>query len=352
MSIIAAILVFGLIILIHEFGHFIVAKKCGIGVVEFSIGMGPRLWSTEKGETRYSIKAFPFGGSCMMLGEDENESNPKAFNNKPVWARIAVVAAGPIFNFILAFLFGIVIVCVAGYDSPQLIGVSDGFPAQEQGMQAGDRITKLNNEPVVVYRDITLYMLLHPTETIKVEYERPLEDGKTMEKRTAVITPKYSEETGTYMLGIMVSGQYRPANGLAEILKYGAYEGIYCIKTAIKSIGMMFRGQVGMDDMAGPVRMVSIIDDTVKETIPYGIETVILTLMNLCILLSSSLGVMNLLPVPALDGGRLVFLFLEVVRGKPIDKEKEGMVHMAGMALLMGLMLLVLFNDISLLFFK
>ena len=159
MSIIAAVLVFGLIILIHEFGHFIVAKKCGIGVVEFSIGMGPRLWSTEKGETRYSIKAFPFGGSCMMLGEDENESNPKAFNNKPVWARIAVVAAGPIFNFILAFVFGIIIVRSVGYDAPQLVDVQEGFPAQEQGMQAGDIITRLNNEPVVVYRDITLYRL-------------------------------------------------------------------------------------------------------------------------------------------------------------------------------------------------
>lgn len=351
MSMIAAILVFGLIILIHEFGHFIVAKKCGIGVIEFSIGMGPRLWSVQKGETRYSVKALPFGGSCMMLGEDENETDPKAFNNKPVWARIAVVAAGPVFNFLLAFVFGIVIVRAAGYDAPRLVDVSEGFPAKEQGMQAGDVITRLNKEPVVVYRDITLYMMLHPTAPVTVEYNRPLADG-AMEKRTAVITPKYSQETGSYMLGIVVSGRYQPVHGLVETLKYGAYEGVYCIKTAIKSIGMMIRGQVGMDDMAGPVRMVSIIDDTVKETIPYGIETVVLTLMNLCILLSSSLGVMNLLPIPALDGGRLVFLLLEAVRGRPIDKEKEGMVHMAGMVVLMGLMILVLFNDISLLFFK
>lgn len=288
----------------------------------------------------------------MMLGEDENEKDPKAFNNKPVWARIAVVAAGPIFNFILAFVLGIVIVCRVGYDAPELVDVQEGFPAQEQGMQAGDIITRLNGEPVVVYRDITLYRLLHPTETVNVEYVRPSEDGKAMEKRTAVITPKYSEESGSYMLGIVVSGYYRPVSGLGEILKYGAYEGIYCIKTALKSLTMMFRGQVGMDDMAGPVRMVSIIDDTVKETIPYGIETMILTLMNLCVLLSANLGVMNLLPIPALDGGRLVFLIIEGVRGKPIDKEKEGMVHLAGMAVLMGLMIVVLFNDISILFFK
>lgn len=166
MSMIAAVLVFGLIVLIHEFGHFIVAKKCGIGVIEFSIGMGPRIWSIQKGETRYSLKILPFGGSCMMMGEDENDKDPKAFNNKPVWARIAVVAAGPIFNFILAFLFGIIIVRSVGYDAPQLADVQEGFPAQEQGMEAGDIITRLNGEPVVVYRDITLYRLLHPTETV------------------------------------------------------------------------------------------------------------------------------------------------------------------------------------------
>lgn len=352
MSIIVAILVFGLIVLIHEFGHFIVAKKCGIGVLEFSIGMGPRICSFVRGETRYSIKALPFGGSCMMLGEDENETDPKAFNNKPVWSRIAVVAAGPFFNFLLALVLGIIIVRAAGYDTPRLIDVQEGFPAQEQGMQAGDIITKLNREPVVVYRDITLYMLTHPTDTVQVEYLRPSEDGQTMEKRTAVITPKYSEETGTYMLGIMVSRYYQPVEGIGETLKYGAYEVVYCMKMVVKSIGMMFRGQVGMDDMAGPVRMVSIIDETVEETIPYGIGTMVLTLMNLCMLLSANLGVMNLLPIPALDGGRLVFLLIEAVRGKPIDKEKEGMVHMAGMAVLMCLMVLILFNDISILFFK
>ena len=142
MSIIVAVLVFGLIVLIHEFGHFIVAKKCGIGVIEFSIGMGPRVWSFEKGETRYSLKLLPFGGSCMMLGEDENESDPKAFNNKSVWARIAVVFAGPLFNFLLAMVLGIIIVHAVGFDSPTLTDVQPGFSAEEQGMQAGDVITK------------------------------------------------------------------------------------------------------------------------------------------------------------------------------------------------------------------
>ena len=221
MSIIVAILVFGMIILIHEFGHFIVAKKCGIGVLEFSIGMGPRILSFEKGETRYSIKALPFGGSCMMLGEDENESDPKAFNNKPVGARTAVIAAGPIFNFILAFVLATVIVYVAGYDSPELTGVLDGLPAQEQGMQAGDIITKLNREPIVVYRDITMYLYMHPSNPINVEYKRTLQDG-SVEMRTAHLIPEYSEEYGSYMLGIQTSGYRKPVDGILDTLKYGA----------------------------------------------------------------------------------------------------------------------------------
>lgn len=351
MSIIVAILVFGMIILIHEFGHFIVAKKCGIGVLEFSIGMGPRILSFEKGETRYSIKALPFGGSCMMLGEDENESDPKAFNNKPVGARTAVIAAGPIFNFILAFVLATVIVYVAGYDSPELTGVLDELPAQEQGMQAGDVITKLNREPIVVYRDITMYLYMHPSDPINVEYKRTLQDG-SVEMRTAYLIPEYSEEYGSYMLGIQTSGYRKPVDGILDTLKYGAYEVVYWIKTAIRSIAMMFRGQVGAEDMAGPVRMVSIIDETVEETRQYGLETMLLSLANLCVLLSANLGVMNLLPIPALDGGRLVFLIVEALRGKPVDKEKEGMVHMAGMVVLMGFMVFVLFNDIAMLFFK
>lgn len=351
MSVIVAILVFGMIILIHEFGHFIVAKKCGIGVLEFSVGMGPRIWSVVKGETRYSLKALPFGGSCMMLDE-EDSADPKGFNNKPVWSRIAVVVAGPVFNFLLAFVLALVIIQAVGYDSARLTGVLEGLPAQEQGLQAGDVITRLNREPVVIYRDITMYLYMHPSEPVEVEYKRLSEDGKSMEKHTAYLVPKYSEEYGTYMLGIQVSGYREPVKGIGETVKYSAYEVLYWVKTVVKSLQMMFQGQVTADDMAGPVRMVSIIDETVEETKQYGLETVLLSLANLSVLLSANLGVMNLLPIPALDGGRLIFLIIEAVRGKPIDREKEGMVHMAGMVVLMCLMVFVLFNDISTLFFK
>lgn len=351
MSIIVAILVFGLIILIHEFGHFIVAKKCGIGVIEFSIGMGPRLLSFEKGETRYSIKALPFGGSCMMMGEDENDSDPRAFNNKPVWSRIAVIAAGPVFNFILAFVLALIIVSYVGYDAPVLTGVIDGFPAQESGMQAGDVLTKVNGRKITIYRDLQMYLIMNPGKELDVEYKRPAADGGAAEKYSTHIVPKFSEENQSYMMGIETSTYRVATTSLMETLKYSAYEVQYCIRTTIDSVGMLVRGKVGKDDIAGPVRMVSVIDETVEETKNYGMAVTLLTLANLCLLLSANLGVMNLLPIPALDGGRLVFLLIELVRGKPIDKEKEGMVHMAGMVFLMGLMIFVLFNDITTLFF-
>ncbi len=350
MSIIIAILIFGLIILIHEFGHFIVAKKNGIAVMEFSIGMGPRLLTTVKGETRYSLKLLPFGGSCMMLGEDSSDPDPRAFNNKSVWARIAVVVAGPVFNFLLAFVLAVVIVQFAGYDPPELTGVQEGFSAQEQGMQAGDVITKLDHTPIVVYRDLTMFMMTHGSEPIQVEYRRTLEDG-SVEKRTAVITPKWSEESGTYMLGIISRGYRVPTGSFFKSVKYGAYEVVYWIRAVIKSIGMLFRGLVGAEDLAGPIRMVAMVDETVDESISYGILTMLLSVANLCVLFSANLGVMNLLPIPALDGGRLMFLLIEAVRGKPVNPEKEGMVHLVGMALLMVLMIFVLFNDISNVFF-
>ncbi|MBS5065331.1 MAG: RIP metalloprotease RseP [Hungatella hathewayi] len=352
MSIIVAVLVFGLIILIHEFGHFIVAKKCGIGVIEFSIGMGPRLCSFTKGETRYSIKCLPFGGSCMMMGEDENDSDPRAFNNKPVWSRIAVIAAGPVFNFILAFLLALVIVSYVGYDAPVLSGVMEGFPAEEQGLQAGDVLTKVNGRKITIYRDLQMYLFMNPGKELDIEYQRPSADGSAPERYAAHIVPKFSEESQSYMMGIETSVYRQKTSSLMETLKYSAYEVEYCIRTTVDSVGMLIRGKVGRNDIAGPVRMVSVIDETVEETRSYGMAVTLLTLANLCLLLSANLGVMNLLPIPALDGGRLVFLVIELLRGKPIDKEKEGMVHMAGMVFLMGLMIFVLFNDISTLFFS
>lgn len=350
LNILAAILLFGFIVLVHEFGHFLLAKLNGIGVVEFSIGMGPRLISFTKGETRYSLKGLPFGGSCMMVGEDSENPDPKAFNKKPVWSRISVIAAGPVFNFILAFLFAMVIVGQIGHDSPVLYAVSEGSPAQEAGLKAGDRITRINSRKVTAYRDVMFYILAHPGEEVTIHYERPLgesmENGGAAEKHSAVVRPQFDAERQAYMLGVQFYG-YEKVKGLGELIYYSAYEVKYCIVSTFDSIGMMVRRQINVDDAtAGPVRIVNMVSEDVQAGREAGFLAVVIVLSNWVLLLSASLGIMNLLPLPALDGGRLLFLFIELVRGKPIDPEKEGMVHMAGMMLLMALMVFVLFNDI------
>lgn len=354
LSILAAILLFGLIVLVHEFGHFLLAKLNGVGVIEFSIGMGPRLLSVVRGETRYSLKALPFGGSCMMVGEDHADENPKAFNNKPVWARILVIAAGPVFNFILAFLFAMVLVSQTGHDAPILYGVEEGSPAQEAGLAAGDKLTRINNRKVTAYRDVMLYNLSHPGETVTLQYERPpggsWENGGAAEKRTAVITPEYKEEAGAYMLGVQFAG-YQPVKGIWQLIKYSAYEVKYCVVSTMDSIGMMISRKIKVNEaVTGPIGIVDMVGETVAESSQAGTGAVALILSYWILLLSASLGIMNLLPIPALDGGRLLFLLLELVRGKPVDPEMEGMVHMAGMALLMAFMVFVLYHDIRRLF--
>ena len=349
MSLIAAVLIFGLIILIHEFGHFLFAKLNGIGVLEFSLGMGPRLFSFQKGETRYSIKLLPFGGSCMMLGEDEEAPDAAAFGNKPVWARISVVAAGPVFNFLLAWILAVILIAMTGYTKALVAGVEEGYPAIEAGIRKGDIVTKINGRGVHGYRDINLYTLTHPGEALEVTYERETESG-VWETCTSLLNPVWDSERGMYRIGVLFDGTVYRAESPLTLVVQAFYEMEFCIRYVFDTFYMMFKGLVSVDDLSGPVGIVSAIDTTVEAAAPYGLAVVVLNLISLSILLSANLGVMNLLPIPALDGGRLVFLLVEAVRGKPIDREKEGMVHLAGMMLLMALMIFVLFNDVRKLF--
>lgn len=343
MSIILALLIFSLIVIIHELGHFLLAKKNGIAVTEFSLGMGPRIFSKEIGETAYSLKLLPFGGSCLMVGEDEDSDDENAFNKKSVWARISVVIAGPLFNFILAFFFSLFIVGSVGYDAPEIWMITPESAAEDAGMLAGDRIIKINDTRIHVYREVSNYVQLNQEELKQgpatVVYER---DG---ERYTVELTPRQAEN-GMYYLGFTGSG-VRTKGGLFTTLKYSAYEVKYWISTTLNSLGMIFKGQVSSDDVSGPVGIVNVIGETYEESKEDGAFYVWLNMLNLSILLSANLGVMNLLPIPALDGGRLVFLIIEAIRRKPIDPEKEGTIHMIGFVLLMALMVFVLFNDLK-----
>lgn len=343
MGIIFAILIFSFIVFFHELGHFLLAKKNGIDVEEFAIGMGPNLLSKEYKGTRYCIKLLPIGGMCVMGEDDAATDSPSNFNNKSVWARISVIAAGPVFNFILAFIFAVILTAMVGYDKPVIANVEEDFPAYEAGIEAGDTIVSLNGKKINIFREVNMYNQFNQGEKTEIVY---LRDG---EKHSVTVTPKMDEELGYYRFGIG-GGAYTKANVLTAI-QYGAYEVKFWICTTIDSLKQLITRQIGMDQLSGPVGIVDVVDDTYQESKSYGVFVVIAQFLNIAILLSANLGVMNLLPIPALDGGRLVFLIIEAIRGKRVPPEKEGYVHLAGMALLMLLMIFVVFNDVKRVFF-
>ena len=339
-SIIVAIIIFSVVVIFHELGHFLLAKANGIRVNEFCLGLGPTLIGFTRGETKYSLKLLPFGGACMMEGEDQDSDDDRAFLNKSVWARISVVFAGPFFNFILAFLLAIVVMACVGCDEPVLTYVTEGGAADEAGLQAGDRILKLDHTTVHFYKEVRIYTTLHPGEDVEVLYER---DG---EVRATTVSPRYDEERDRYMFGFN-SQRERTKGGPIQVVTDAFYELRYWIRTTVQSLKMLFTGMVSVNELSGPVGIVKNIGDTyVQSASQDGYYYAVLNMLNWAILLSANLGIMNLLPLPALDGGRLVFLIIEAIRRKKIPVEKESVVHLVGIVLLLLLMIVVMFNDI------
>lgn len=356
MNIVLIIIIFGIIVFFHELGHFLFAKLNRIAVLEFSIGMGPAIFSFKKKETKYSLRLLPLGGYCMMMGEEEESDDENAFGNKSVWARMAVVLAGPIFNFILAFVFSIILIHFTGCDPSVLTYVEEGSPAAQAGIQEGDRIRTIraegekDEERIYNYRELLLYRQLHAAdEPVTMELETP--EGK---RYTTTVVPKVNSE-GVYMLG--VAGGYRISENFGMDCKYGALELRYWVKATISSLKMLVMGQVKSTDVMGPVGVGNafgeIIDEVKKESdsSKEAVINIILNMLNWCILLSVNLGIMNLLPIPALDGGRFLFLVIEAIRRKKIPPEKEANVNLIGFILLIILMVVVFANDIKNVFF-
>ncbi len=446
MNIVAALLIFTVIVVFHEFGHFLLAKKNGVEVTEFSVGMGPRFITfakTEKGlvcklfcsgkvfeeredwkeVTKYSWKLLPIGGSCAMVGEDMEDSSEGSFNSKGVWVRFSIIFAGPFFNFILAFVFAVIILANAGVDVPQVVQVYHGQPGETAGIEVGDTIQSINGHHISIGREIDTYLQLHPLtqKDVKVVVER---DGK---EQTITYNPAYE----TYMYGfgyapsdtstaeissITEGGAFAKAGiqtgdivvsvngtkvsngaelenlmesekssgnavdfvikragkekeytvkpdpyagkslgfyaskdemmGAVGVLKYSVIEVKYWIETTVAGLGQLIGGKLSKDDISGPVGIVDAVGGVIDQSVEYGAKAVIINMLYMSVLLSANLGVMNLLPFPALDGGRIVFIVLEAIRRKPVDREKEGFVNLIGFVILMAFMVFVMFNDI------
>ena len=429
MKIILALLIFSVLILFHELGHFLLAKACGVGVTEFALGMGPILVSWGKGETKYAIKALPFGGSCSMVGEDEDDPAPNAFGNKKAWQRFLVIVAGPVFNFLLAFICSLFFIGFGGVNKPVVYSVGEAASA---GIQKGDIVRSINGKKIALGREIPLYLFSHPldgsaeivvergsellTKTVNTHREgwrmgisyMADETGCTLSQISAgsaaesaglkagdilvsidgtkistgkqlseyfkahpldgslieLVVKRGGEELSfrflpshyeTEDLGFSAEYYYDDAAHLDffGLVRYSAKEVVYWIRYTLMSLRMLISGQVGMKDLSGPVGIV----DTIGQAVETGVENggagaAALNVLMLMILLNANLGLMNLLPIPALDGGRLLFILIEMVTRKRVPQKFEGLVHLIGFVLLMILMVFVLFNDVLRLFGK
>ena len=324
---IAAIFVFLLVVVIHEGGHFGVAKLVGIKVNEFAIGMGPKLFQKTKGETTYTFRALPIGGYVKMEGEDEDSDDPRGFSKVSVWSRIAVVSAGAIMNFVLAVVVLSIVAFALGNPTTTIEEVLVDSPAMEYGVLPGDKIISIDGVEIKEWNEIV--DTINSSDTSKELDINVQRDGNIIPLK---VKPILDEER--VVIGIVPKSE----KSFIKSIGAGFKDTWYFLNLMFDFIAMLFQGQVSTNDLAGPVGVINIIGDQAK-----------LGFINLLYILgfiSVNLGFFNLLPIPALDGSRIVFLLVEAVRGKPVDPKKEGFIHLVGFVFLISLMLLVTYKDL------
>jgi regulator of sigma E protease len=353
--ILLAILLLAILIVVHEGGHFWAARATGIQVSVFSVGFGPKLigWKSRKHDTTFAIRAVPLGGYCAFYGEDDtsgvSRDDPRCFSKQKLWKRMLTILMGPGMNFILAFLvaFGFYwangVTVATGVD-PVIAEVMAAGPAHSAGLQSGDRIAEINGKNML---DGTMETLLESiSEWQEKDGPMDLTVQRGEETLHLTLTPVWDEQEQKMRIGVMIGGTYRTeqqAVGFAGAAQ-SAWE--LCVNASgaiLRSLKDLVTKGEGLDQTAGPVGIVSMVSSEVREG---GFSAFV----QLLALISINLGLMNLLPIPGLDGSRLVFCLLELIRRKPIPPEKEAMVHLAGMVLLFGVLIFFTFKDVMRLF--
>lgn len=331
------VLMFACIVIIHEWGHYIMAKKNGVLVHEFAVGMGPKLWEKQKGETLYTIRLLPIGGFCSMEEEVGASQNPKAMSSKKPWQKLLIVSAGAFMNFVLAWILTAVVMGYIGYGSNVIASVEPGMPAQAAGLQKGDKITAINGNKVKNLLDVS-------SQLSKEEKAYTLTVMSTSGETNNIVLSTKLQEDGVARFGFI--GERVHYNILYNF-KYGFISMCNMVKQIWSSLIGLITGSVGMDQLAG---IAGVVNETSKQwdsgIATGGIGLAIMNIVSIAAVLSANLGIVNLLPFPALDGGRIVFIVIEMIRGKAISAEKEGAVHFVGMVLLMLLTVVVFYNDL------
>lgn len=350
--ILIAILMFGILIAVHEFGHFIAAKTLGVKVNEFAIGMGPRLLHKQSGETAYTLRLFPIGGFCAMEGEGEDSSDPRAFNNKPAWRRLVILVAGAFMNFVVGVLIFLLLNAGVGtYATTTVGGFMEGFTAQgEGGLMAGDRIVEVDGHAIYLQSDIRLFFdrgddaldvkVIRNGEKLTLKglhmpYREYVQNGQTVKLRGLTFTEKEA--------------------GLADKLALTWYNAIDTVRLVWVGLGDLVTGSVGLREMSGPVGIVNMVGEAGKAGASQGgLLGAAVNILSFTGFIAVNLAVMNLLPIPALDGGQILFLGFDKIYSfftrKHISQKYLGYINMVGFLCLIGLMVVVAFSDVLKLF--
>ena len=337
LQIILAVLAFGMLVIVHEFGHFITAKRGGVQVNEFCVGMGPTLLKKEYHGTLYSLKLLPFGGACVMEGEDSESESQRAFGKASLPRRMLIVVAGALMNFAVGFLIILAVMQPNGLNGGYVVSTLEqvdprSSAAGAQGLQAGDEILKVDGYRILLRSDFEVALARGADTDYEVVVRR---DGKRLTLPDVRLEPTIEGENGRKMIGLTFAEQ---PGGFGMRLRMAACTAVDYARMVWSSLGMLVSGQVGIDQLSGPVGVAGVMATTASYSIT--------AFLQLVAFISVNLGVMNLLPMPALDGGRLVFLLIEAVRRKPVPPKYEGYVHAVGLILLLALMVYVTGQDI------
>lgn len=351
MYILLAILIFGLLIMTHELGHFTAAKLFGVRVNEFSVCMGPAIWKRTVGETTYALRCIPIGGYCAMEGEDESSDDPRAFTSAKPWKRAIILVAGSFMNFVTGLLILLVMYsAVAGFNTSEIVDFYPDCPLHsDEGLQIGDEIYKIDGHRIYQYSNVGTYLSRNSTGVFDLVIRR---DGEFVELNDFPMTKTaYHDKDGNtvYLYGLYFGFEEKT---VTSILKNAWYSALDFVRMVWMSLSDLVRGMISIDDMSGPVGIVSVIAETGENSASRADAAINIAYLGAFI--AVNLAVMNLLPVPALDGGRVFFLavtwVIEKLIRRKIDPKYEGYIHAAGMVLLLGFIAFVTFKDIWKLF--
>ena len=338
-----ALVVLGICIFVHELGHYLAARACGLTVVEFAIGMGPKLIQWRRNDIDYSIRAFPVGGFCAFIGEsaEDEAEDPRNINLQPAWKRLTMTVAGPLMNFVLALVLAVVLMSAVGeYVLVNRIDtVSDGTPAQQAGILPGDEIVGVNGTAYDDAEEISAAISATGESDVTLTIRRGEETFET------TVAKQYDEASGRYLMGVTFG---------TEHVRMGLWRAVtnsvtYCaemLKLMVQTLGSMFTQKEVLDQVAGPVGTVSLMTQYTQASFAQSFADGMTMILNLAVIISMNLGLMNLLPLPALDGGRVVLLAVEAVSGKHMSRKHEAIVHFVGLVLLLGLIVVLTGRDI------